>query len=190
MGFSASSYLASQGWAGPGTGFTTKSRKKPITLPQKKNLLGIGSDRDTSNPWWDNLFNQVANKLDQPKQQQQQQQQQQQPQSELYRHFQRGNIIPGTNTLESICNQQSTSSTTQQQQEKTDPVVKKKRSNSTLHKSEKRRTVPQEQEEEENSAQTETDKKKKKKKRRSLHPSTPSSNVNIEEGPPKKQKTK
>ncbi|PLW22444.1 hypothetical protein PCASD_07791 [Puccinia coronata f. sp. avenae] len=132
MGFNPSAYLATLGWSGPGNGLTETSRKTPITILKKNNTFGIGRERDNSHPWWDDLFNSIALKLDQPKQpvpeqQQPPQQQKQQPvvvvsipttaptssssalnldaihiakrnagRIELYRHFHRGTIIPGT----------------------------------------------------------------------------------------------
>jgi hypothetical protein len=84
MGFNPSAYLATLGWSGPGNGLTATSRKTPITILKKNNTFGIGRERDNSHPWWDDLFNSIALKLDQPKQpvpeqQQPPQQQQQQP---------------------------------------------------------------------------------------------------------------
>lgn len=197
MVFSAARYLSSHGWDGPGTGFTNKGRRKPIALPHKKNRLGIGSDRETSNNWWDNLFTQVANKLDQPKQPQQPPQQQQR--SELYRHFQRGSTIPGTNTSSISCNQPSTGTV----QEEEDPVDKKKTSDQeqednpdktctlpTDKRKKKRHSPPihnqnfQEAPEEEEAA------KKKKKKRRTSHASPPVDNQNFQEIPEEAHKKK
>ncbi|KAI7964294.1 hypothetical protein MJO29_004721 [Puccinia striiformis f. sp. tritici] len=112
MGFDPADYLTKQGWSGPGNGFTRTGRSKPITVIKKKNTFeGVGKDRDTSHPWWDDLFKSISIKLDQPKQQQQQSNnnpgsalnihaielaKQKAGRVELYRRFLRGATIQGT----------------------------------------------------------------------------------------------
>ncbi|KAI7956511.1 hypothetical protein MJO28_003606 [Puccinia striiformis f. sp. tritici] len=112
MGFDPADYLTKQGWSGPGNGFTRTGRSKPITVIKKKNTFeGVGNDRDTSHPWWDDLFKSISIKLDQPKQQQQQSNnnpgsalnihaielaKQKAGRVELYRRFLRGATIQGT----------------------------------------------------------------------------------------------
>lgn len=67
MVLNPSDYLTSQGWGGPGKGLTASSRAKPITVLQKKNNFGVGKDRDTSYPWWDDVFSTVLNKIGEPR---------------------------------------------------------------------------------------------------------------------------
>ncbi|KIM66857.1 hypothetical protein SCLCIDRAFT_7756 [Scleroderma citrinum Foug A] len=50
------SYLTSYGWSGRGTGLRKGAIDKPITVPQKRNLAGVGKDRDEAFPFWDHLF--------------------------------------------------------------------------------------------------------------------------------------
>lgn len=47
------SYLVSQGWRGKGTGLRDGAISRPITVAQKKNLAGLGKDRDEAFPFWD-----------------------------------------------------------------------------------------------------------------------------------------
>lgn len=108
MGFDPTHYLSTHGWKGPGNGLTPSSRAKPITALQKKNHFGIGKERETSHPWWDDLFSQIATKLDKPKQatppapasalnlQAIQRAKQNAGKAELYRRFLRGKTIEGT----------------------------------------------------------------------------------------------
>lgn len=66
MVFSPSNYLRGLGWSGPGTSLqpdNIHARVKPITVPQKKTLAGVGKDRDTAYPWWEMVFANVANKV-------------------------------------------------------------------------------------------------------------------------------
>ncbi|KAG0148017.1 hypothetical protein CROQUDRAFT_90759 [Cronartium quercuum f. sp. fusiforme G11] len=67
MVLNTTNYLTSQGWEGPGKGFTASSRAKPITVLQKKNNFGVGKDRDTAYPWWDDVFSNVLNKIAGPR---------------------------------------------------------------------------------------------------------------------------
>ncbi|KAH7928448.1 hypothetical protein BV22DRAFT_1044674 [Leucogyrophana mollusca] len=50
------SYLTSYGWSGKGTGLRKGAIDKPLAIPQKKNLAGLGKDRDEAFPFWDHLF--------------------------------------------------------------------------------------------------------------------------------------
>lgn len=59
MPLNASTYLTTQGWKGKGTsldGPNGNGLKKPLVITQKKNLGGIGKDRDRAVEWWDCLF--------------------------------------------------------------------------------------------------------------------------------------
>lgn len=60
--FSPQTFLTNQGWEGPGSGLRKGSIKKPVTVPHKTNLKGIGKERDTGYAWWDDVFSMVANK--------------------------------------------------------------------------------------------------------------------------------
>ncbi|KAF9242520.1 hypothetical protein BU15DRAFT_72638 [Melanogaster broomeanus] len=46
-------YLKSYGWSGTGTGLRNGSIDKPLAIPPKKNLAGVGKDRDEAFPFWD-----------------------------------------------------------------------------------------------------------------------------------------
>ncbi|KAH7885309.1 hypothetical protein F5I97DRAFT_1884406 [Phlebopus sp. FC_14] len=50
------SYLASYGWSGKGTGLRHGAIERPLAIPPKKNLGGLGKDRDEAFPFWDHLF--------------------------------------------------------------------------------------------------------------------------------------
>ncbi|KAJ6477324.1 hypothetical protein C8R47DRAFT_1178712 [Mycena vitilis] len=50
------SYLVSQGWTGSGTGLRQGAISRPLAIPQKKNLAGLGKERDEAFPFWDHLF--------------------------------------------------------------------------------------------------------------------------------------
>jgi nucleolar protein TMA23 len=46
-------FLINQGWSGTGTALRKGAISRPITAPQKRNLAGIGKDRDEAFPFWD-----------------------------------------------------------------------------------------------------------------------------------------
>ena len=46
-------FLVNQGWSGAGTGLRSGSISRPISIPQKRTLSGIGKDRDEAFPFWD-----------------------------------------------------------------------------------------------------------------------------------------
>ncbi|KAH7911740.1 hypothetical protein BJ138DRAFT_886598 [Hygrophoropsis aurantiaca] len=50
------SYLTSYGWSGKGTGLRKGAIDRPLAIPPKKNLAGLGKDRDEAFPFWDHLF--------------------------------------------------------------------------------------------------------------------------------------
>ncbi|KAF8895364.1 hypothetical protein BD779DRAFT_1499060 [Infundibulicybe gibba] len=50
------SYLVAQGWSGKGTGLRQGAISRPLAIPQKKTLAGLGKDRDEAFPFWDHLF--------------------------------------------------------------------------------------------------------------------------------------
>ena len=47
------SYLVAQGWGGKGTGLRQGAISRPLAIPQKKTLSGLGKDRDEAFPFWD-----------------------------------------------------------------------------------------------------------------------------------------
>jgi hypothetical protein len=47
------SHLVSQGWTGSGTGLRQGAISRPLAIPQKKTLAGLGKDRDEAFPFWD-----------------------------------------------------------------------------------------------------------------------------------------
>jgi nucleolar protein TMA23 len=47
------SYLVAQGWSGKGTGLRQGAISRPLAIPQKKTLSGLGKDRDEAFPFWD-----------------------------------------------------------------------------------------------------------------------------------------
>ncbi|KIM43143.1 hypothetical protein M413DRAFT_443952 [Hebeloma cylindrosporum] len=57
------SYLVSQGWEGKGTGLRQGAISRPLAIPQKKNLAGLGKDRDEAFPFWDHLFTAAAKSI-------------------------------------------------------------------------------------------------------------------------------
>ncbi|KAF5311682.1 hypothetical protein D9611_009436 [Ephemerocybe angulata] len=57
------SYLVSQGWGGKGTGLREGAISRPIAVTQKKNLAGLGKDRDEAFPFWDHLFSAAASAI-------------------------------------------------------------------------------------------------------------------------------
>lgn len=56
-------FLLSQGWSGSGSGLRKGAISRPITVTQKKNLSGIGKDRDEAFPFWDHLFTVAASAI-------------------------------------------------------------------------------------------------------------------------------
>ncbi|TFK40529.1 hypothetical protein BDQ12DRAFT_733762 [Crucibulum laeve] len=56
-------YLVAQGWGGKGTGLRQGAISRPLTIPQKKNLAGLGKDRDEAFPFWDHLFSAAAKSI-------------------------------------------------------------------------------------------------------------------------------
>ncbi|KAL4400067.1 hypothetical protein ACI68E_002982 [Malassezia pachydermatis] len=59
MPLNTSEYLTKQGWSGHGTpldGERGRGLRKPIIIPQKRNLGGVGQNRDRAVEWWDDIF--------------------------------------------------------------------------------------------------------------------------------------
>ncbi|KAI0269744.1 hypothetical protein BC834DRAFT_1025597 [Gloeopeniophorella convolvens] len=57
------SYLVGQGWSGTGSGLRKGAISRPITIPQKRTLAGIGKDRDEAFPFWDHVFEVAASAI-------------------------------------------------------------------------------------------------------------------------------
>ncbi|KAF7768226.1 hypothetical protein Agabi119p4_7469 [Agaricus bisporus var. burnettii] len=57
------SYLVSQGWSGHGTGLRQDSIIRPLAIPQKRTLAGLGKDRDEAFPFWDHVFSIAAKSI-------------------------------------------------------------------------------------------------------------------------------
>ncbi|KAF8158359.1 hypothetical protein B0H34DRAFT_797760 [Crassisporium funariophilum] len=57
------SYLVAQGWSGVGTGLRQGAISRPLAIPQKKTLAGLGKDRDEAFPFWDHLFSAAAKSI-------------------------------------------------------------------------------------------------------------------------------
>ncbi|TDL16226.1 hypothetical protein BD410DRAFT_643449 [Rickenella mellea] len=57
------SYLVAQGWGGKGTGLRQGSISRPLAIPQKRTLAGLGKDRDEAFPFWDHLFAAAAKSI-------------------------------------------------------------------------------------------------------------------------------
>ncbi|KAJ6508636.1 hypothetical protein C8R45DRAFT_1208278 [Mycena sanguinolenta] len=57
------SYLVSQGWTGSGTGLRQGAIARPLAIPQKKTLAGLGKDRDEAFPFWDHLFSAASKSI-------------------------------------------------------------------------------------------------------------------------------
>ncbi len=49
------SYLVAQGWIGKGSGLREGAISRPLAIPQKRTLAGVGKDRDEAFPFWDQL---------------------------------------------------------------------------------------------------------------------------------------
>lgn len=59
MPLNTTHYLTKQGWKGHGTpldGEKGRGLKKPLIIPQKRNLGGVGQNRDRAVEWWDDIF--------------------------------------------------------------------------------------------------------------------------------------
>ncbi|KZP33468.1 hypothetical protein FIBSPDRAFT_847394 [Athelia psychrophila] len=57
------SYLVAQGWSGKGTGLRQGAISRPLAIPQKKTLSGLGKDRDEAFPFWDHLYTAAASTI-------------------------------------------------------------------------------------------------------------------------------
>lgn len=53
MPLNSHSYLVAQGWQGTGKALREGAISRPVIVAQKKNLAGVGKDRDEAFPFWD-----------------------------------------------------------------------------------------------------------------------------------------
>lgn len=59
MPLNTAQYLTKHGWKGHGSpldGEGGRGLKKPLLIPKKRSLSGIGQDRDRAVEWWDDVF--------------------------------------------------------------------------------------------------------------------------------------
>jgi nucleolar protein TMA23 len=66
MPLNGTTYLVQHGWAGKGVpldGERGRGLKKPIALPMKRNVKGLGKERDRATEWWDCVFEAGAKKM-------------------------------------------------------------------------------------------------------------------------------
>lgn len=59
MPLNTAEYLTKRGWRGHGTpldGERGRGLKKPLLIPKKRSMSGIGQDRDRAVEWWDDVF--------------------------------------------------------------------------------------------------------------------------------------
>ncbi|CAD6981547.1 unnamed protein product, partial [Tilletia controversa] len=66
MPLNTTTYLTGRGWEGKGSpldGANGRGLKKPIVIPHRKNLAGLGRDRDRADEWWDCVFQTGAQSL-------------------------------------------------------------------------------------------------------------------------------
>ncbi|PKI85428.1 hypothetical protein MVES_000447 [Malassezia vespertilionis] len=58
MPLDSQKYLTKQGWRGHGLSLDNEGRglKRPIVIAQKRNLGGVGQNRDRAVEWWDDVF--------------------------------------------------------------------------------------------------------------------------------------
>ncbi|KAG6837194.1 hypothetical protein H0H93_013421 [Arthromyces matolae] len=56
-------FLVAQGWSGKGTGLRQGAISRPIAIAKKKNLGGLGKDRDEAFPFWDHLFSAASKSI-------------------------------------------------------------------------------------------------------------------------------
>ncbi|TFK74825.1 hypothetical protein BDN72DRAFT_955485 [Pluteus cervinus] len=63
MPLDTSSYLVSQGWSGKGTALRQGAIIRPLAIPQKRTLAGVGKDRDEAFPFWDHVFSAASKSI-------------------------------------------------------------------------------------------------------------------------------
>ncbi|KAF8527451.1 hypothetical protein BU17DRAFT_61596 [Hysterangium stoloniferum] len=56
-------YLTSLGWEGKGSGLREGSASRPLAIPKKRTLAGLGKDRDEAFPFWDHVFSAAAKSI-------------------------------------------------------------------------------------------------------------------------------
>lgn len=55
MPLDSQTYLRNNGWQGHGTALREGALARPLSIPQKRTLAGVGKDRDEAFPFWDQL---------------------------------------------------------------------------------------------------------------------------------------
>lgn len=66
MPLNSTTYLEAHGWEGKGVpldGKNGRGLKKPLSVPQKRNVKGLGKERDRAVEWWDCLFEASAKSI-------------------------------------------------------------------------------------------------------------------------------
>lgn len=53
MPLNSHSYLVAQGWQGTGKALREGAASRPVIIAQRRNLAGVGRDRDEAFPFWD-----------------------------------------------------------------------------------------------------------------------------------------
>ena len=53
MPLDSQTYLRNNGWQGHGTALREGALARPLSIPQKRTLAGVGKDRDEAFPFWD-----------------------------------------------------------------------------------------------------------------------------------------
>ncbi|VDB91434.1 unnamed protein product [Peniophora sp. CBMAI 1063] len=56
MPLDSQTYLRNNGWKGHGTALREGALSRPLSIPQKRTLAGVGKDRDEAFPFWDHVF--------------------------------------------------------------------------------------------------------------------------------------
>ncbi|KZT50866.1 hypothetical protein CALCODRAFT_164226 [Calocera cornea HHB12733] len=56
-------HLSRLGWQGKGTALREGGLSRPLNVSQKKNLSGVGKDRDEAFPFWDHVFTAAAKSI-------------------------------------------------------------------------------------------------------------------------------
>ncbi|KAI0036510.1 hypothetical protein K488DRAFT_35757, partial [Vararia minispora EC-137] len=56
-------HLKKHGWEGKGKALRSGAISRPIAVPQKRNLAGVGKDRDEAFPFWDHVFTAAASAI-------------------------------------------------------------------------------------------------------------------------------
>jgi hypothetical protein len=63
MPLDSHSYLVRRGWSGSGSGLRHGSLARPLAIPVKRSLAGVGRDRDDAFPFWEHVFAAAASAI-------------------------------------------------------------------------------------------------------------------------------